>query len=34
VRILALALVVAQVMARGESVVNCNFEHASLSGSA
>src|ERR1022692_3340296 len=34
VRILALALVVAQVMSRGKSIVNRNFEHVPLSGPA
>ncbi len=31
VRIFALALVIAQVMARGKSIVNSNFEHSFLS---
>jgi hypothetical protein len=34
VRIFALALVVAQVMARGERIVNCYFEHALLGSQA
>src|ERR1039458_1895740 len=34
VRILALALVVAQIMSRGKSIVNRNFEHVPLSGPA
>src|SRR5258708_35027114 len=34
VRIFALALVIAQVMACGEAVVNCDFEHGLLSGRA
>jgi hypothetical protein len=32
VRIFALALVVAQVMARGKSIVNRHFKHESLDG--
>jgi len=32
VRILALALVVAQVMSRGKRIFHRNFEHALLSG--
>jgi hypothetical protein len=32
VRFFALTLVVAQVVSRGKSIVDCNFEHASLGG--